>query len=61
LKLRGLKSSPGWEERSKIAVNEVRWQRKIIDKCNGGKKEERIENISIVDGHDLGLSFITLG
>jgi hypothetical protein len=55
LKLRGLKSSPGWEERSKKALNDPRWQRKVIDKCSEGRKVERIESVAIVDGHDLGL------
>jgi hypothetical protein len=54
LKLSGLKSSPGWEEGSKMAMNDARWQRKIIDKCSEGRKVERIENVAIVDDHDLG-------
>jgi hypothetical protein len=26
-----------------------------VDKCSEGKKVERIENVIVVDGHDLGL------
>jgi hypothetical protein len=36
IKIRGLKVSPGWVERTKEALEEEKWQRIVIDKTGRG-------------------------
>ena len=56
LKLRGLKAMPGWIERSKKAMEDLRWQLSVTDKTdNGEERKERKVGMKIVEGQDIGL------
>jgi hypothetical protein len=54
LKLRGLKAMPGWIERSKKAMEDLRWQLAVTDKTGNSKeRKERKVGMKIVEGQDI--------
>jgi hypothetical protein len=57
IKIKGLKVSPGWVERTKEALEDEKWQRIVIDKTGrgDGAGKERREGMTIPDSHDVGL------
>jgi hypothetical protein len=57
LKLRGLKAMPGWVDRSRRAMEDIRWQKTVINKVENGKegRKEKKVAMKIVEGQDIGL------